>query len=126
MKSFWKTAVHPLYIVGLFLAAGGLVAYFSRDLRAVVRHWSARQRATSPENGMRHDDSQDIVRRSGSDALVLSDHIAEKMGLRTAAANVAKTAITLPSFQGVLALDSDRLSRSSTRGSAAKWWRWAS
>ncbi|WP_175517655.1 efflux RND transporter periplasmic adaptor subunit [Planctomicrobium piriforme] len=51
------------------------------------------------------------VVRSGPNELTLSSHVAEKMGLQTTPADMASHAIRLPSFQGVLALDHDRLSR---------------
>lgn len=55
--------------------------------------------------------SEQKITRSSLDQLTLSSDVAEKMGLRTAIAIAATHAINLPSFQGVLALDNDRLSR---------------
>ena len=49
--------------------------------------------------------------RSSLDQLTLPATVAEKMGLKTIAITAATHPINLPSFQGVLALDNDRLSR---------------
>lgn len=51
------------------------------------------------------------VQRSGRDAVHVPADVAAKMGLRTALVSVVQTPISLPGFQGVLALDNDRLSR---------------
>lgn len=51
------------------------------------------------------------VRRESDDELFLPVEVMEKMRLKTAPVAISPHAITLPSFQGVLALDNDRLSR---------------
>jgi len=55
------------------------------------------------------------VERSGPDELIIPPTIVKKMGLGTAAAACAAHAVALPSFQGVLALDNDHLSRVHSR-----------
>jgi cobalt-zinc-cadmium efflux system membrane fusion protein len=51
------------------------------------------------------------VARLAPDAIHVPVSVANKMGLRTAAVTGVQAPIRLPSFQGVLALDNDRLSR---------------
>lgn len=56
-------------------------------------------------------DDAERVTRFGRDALHVPADVAAKMGLRTTAVSAVQTPISLPGFQGVLALDNDRLSR---------------
>lgn len=51
------------------------------------------------------------VQRPSLNELILPVAVVEKMGLKTVTAAAATHGISLPSFQGVLALDNDRLSR---------------
>lgn len=55
------------------------------------------------------------IQRSAKDAIEVPANMATKMGLRTAPASVVTAPISLPSFQGVLALDNERLSRVHSR-----------
>ena len=55
------------------------------------------------------------VTRSGRDSIHVPAEVAAKMGLQTADVSVVQTPIKLPGFQGVLALDNDRLSRVHSR-----------
>jgi len=50
------------------------------------------------------------VTRSGRDSIHVPAEVAVKMGLQTADVSAVQTPIKLPGFQGVLALDNDRLS----------------
>ncbi|WP_397568316.1 efflux RND transporter periplasmic adaptor subunit [Schlesneria sp. T3-172] len=52
-----------------------------------------------------------LVTRTGADELHVPAEIANKMGMDTAVVADAASPIALPSFQGVLALDNDHLSR---------------
>jgi len=55
------------------------------------------------------------VERSSRDAITVPASMAARMGLRTAPASAVKDPISLPGFQGVLALDNERLSRVHSR-----------
>src|SRR5262245_1009230 len=57
------------------------------------------------------DNSPAVIHRTGQNELMLPLETIQKMGLQTVTAACPSQAIKLPSFQGVIALDSDRLSR---------------
>lgn len=103
-KAFW--AIRSLVLVGAVLMAGGAAAYMAGTMsKSAAGH--------SPEAGPagREPAPVEKVKRDGLDAVVLPANTAAKMGLQTATARYPTRPIRLPPFQGVLALDNDRLSR---------------
>lgn len=98
--------------VALAAALGGAAAYFGpawvhgrMATRDVSPRASTPVAVSSPER---------VARLSRDEIRMPADMVA-KMRLQTAAVSAAKDPISLPSFQGVLALDNDRLSRVHSR-----------
>ena len=72
-------------------------------------------RATSPAIPPLVNVEPEQISRSGSDGLDVPPEVAGKMRLQTATVTVAHSPLNLPTLQGVLALDNDRLSRVHSR-----------
>lgn len=93
---------------GLMLALGVIGGYFGRfGLHLQKPHANPSAHVTPKEPEV----DEDRVTRPSKDKLHIPASVAAKMGLRTATAGTVKTGVNLPNFQGVLALDNDRLSR---------------
>jgi len=107
----WLTAsVGLLFLSGALGAAAylGLVRPRRHPVEpgpAAAAHANTSGEAQEPER----------VRRSAADSIDVPTGVAIKMGLGTASIGVVKAPISLPGFQGVLALDNERLSRVHSR-----------
>lgn len=108
MKSFMTGMGLGAGIVGVAIAVGvslQYVSFSSANHHATGTRHPLSASATSVEN-----ESLQVV-RMGSDELQIPAEIAAKMKMNTAVISANSKPISLPSFQGVLALDNDRLSR---------------
>ena len=91
------------------LAAGGAAAY-------VTAGWQkAKSERTAGGEAEGRPDPLERPHRQGSEGLIVPAVVAHRMGLQTAEASTPNRPIQLPSFQGCLAMDSNRLARVHSR-----------
>jgi cobalt-zinc-cadmium efflux system membrane fusion protein len=90
----------------MVVTAGGASAYLATKLPK-----SAAGNHAEPGKGGQDTPAEEKVKRVGPDAVVLTPDTRAKMGLRTTLVLSPSHFIRLPAFQGVLALDNERLSR---------------
>lgn len=104
-------------VLRIVLLGGLLVAVVGAALYAMKTKGSAGRTAEPASASHAAAKAVDVpkVHRVGSDGLLVPGDIAREMGLQVSTASVAQHAIRLPSFQGVLNLDNDRLSRIHSR-----------
>lgn len=100
--------IRPLAIAGVVIGVGGAGAYYARAMSK-----GAGKPATYSVLASKGDEAK--VERVGADALLVPQTIVKKMGLQIAPACLPTRAVCMPPFQGVLALDNDRLSRVHSR-----------
>lgn len=110
MQKFVTRMVRGVALVGLVAAIAGatVVVGLRKDSGLAAVHVSAHHE-TDRHPAPNPDDSR--LQRSGLNELIVPPVVVKKMKLKTIAATRPTQAITLPSYQGVLALDNDRLSR---------------
>jgi membrane fusion protein, heavy metal efflux system len=113
MKSSAAKVIGRFVLVAVAMAIGAAATYRWPAYSALTH--SAGTAAPDSDASPVGPSNNETIQRAGRDELVLPATVAERMGLHTAAAACATHSIKLPSFQGVLALDSDRLSRVHSR-----------
>ncbi len=107
MKMFASRTMRGVAIVGVIAAIAGAAFYFHETRN---RHHLGKS-ASNHEYTKGVADNLAKVQRSGADELTLPETVIKRMGLTVAPVQTPTHAINLPGFQGVLALDNDRLSR---------------
>ncbi len=109
-----KAGVAVLSCLGVVGAVGvGAAAYVGWIPLPIGSHAAAEAKPAAAVAETPSDRAR--VERAGQDELIIPPTIVQKMGLGTTAAACAAHAVALPSFQGVLALDNDHLSRIHSR-----------
>lgn len=102
-------AVRGLGLCTAVLVIGGAAAYVA----SVVTKSSAAP--AGPSGSGPTEQAEQKIARYGTDGLVVPGDMVAKMGLRTATVAPPCRSIPLPPFQGVLALDNERLTRARSR-----------
>ena len=98
-----------LLLVGSSAIVGTIVYWRGQALAKIVAHTP-----TVPSVSVVNDEPERIA-RSGQECLDVPPKVARKMRLQTESVTVANTPVSMPTLQGVLALDNDRLSRVHSR-----------
>ena len=108
VKTFWT--IRSFILCVAVLASGIMAAYVANTM-------SKSTAAPATENPPGQSDSAQAVKvkRFGPDGIVLPADTVTKMGLNVAVVLLPTRPIRLPPFQGVLALDNERLSRVRSR-----------
>jgi cobalt-zinc-cadmium efflux system membrane fusion protein len=99
----WR-AGRTLLLAAFVVVTGGSAAFLATKTPTAA--------APPPDRGEKE---REGIRRAGKDGVLVPEAIARNMGLKTAEVSAAVRPIPLPPLQGVLALDTDRLSRVHTR-----------
>src|SRR4051812_11001037 len=106
MHAGFTKVLRALLLCGALIAVGSAAMYAGKLKRAAGHTTDLKPAAAAATT-----EATPRVQRVGSDALFVPAPIMKEMGLEIAPVIRAQHAIRLPSFQGVLALDNDRLSR---------------
>jgi cobalt-zinc-cadmium efflux system membrane fusion protein len=106
--------MRQIAIAAVVLGAGGIGTYYARAMsKSSDGPGAGAAKASQPGAATTAEEAK--VERIGSDGLLVPASIVTKMGLQVESACLPKRAVCLPPFQGVLALDNDRLSRVHSR-----------